>query len=180
MKHHAVAALMISSDPIPSSVRHRLGDRHFVGFDLGPGGPLRFLRCAMGMMGDARGCPGPWVNLQILSRMAISDCHQEWSYIRISLDIQIIYNYVYIYIYNIIGYPYSPLASIGYGETVGATHGEIARELELNMWKIIPFFELIFIELANYSWLNWDLWILSDCQGHVIIKYGQNHLREKT
>jgi hypothetical protein len=49
------------------------------------------------VLGCDGGCPGPWVNLQKKCPEWLSlIVHHEWSYIRISLDIQIIYIYVYI------------------------------------------------------------------------------------
>ena len=55
------------------------------------------------VLGCDGGCPGPWVNFQKKCPEWLSlIVHHEWSYIRISLDIQIIY--IYMYTYNITGY----------------------------------------------------------------------------
>lgn len=80
--------------------RHRLGDRHFVRFVLGPGGPLRFLRCGFwDAMGDAQDLG--WTSKKSVQNGYLWLCTMNgaiYGYHWISRL------YIYMYTYNIIGY----------------------------------------------------------------------------
>jgi hypothetical protein len=147
-----MVVILTSTDEAPCHSklrpRHRLGDRHFVRFVLGPGGPLRFLRCGFwDAMGDAQDLG--WTSKKSVQNGYLWLCTMNgaiYGYHWISRL------YIYMYTYNIIGYPSSPLASIGYGEPVGATHGYFPQGTKAS-W----------VRSANWTcgrsspFLNWDL-----------------------